>query len=166
MFDSPRLRRGLDQLLHTHDTPERTAAAYALGVFLGFSPLLGLHTILGLAAAFVLRYNRLAVLLGLYSNLPWIMPAYYSLATLGGAALLRADVPPGLLQEFTETLTSASWGEFQQLLRTLTPLVWSFAVGSTVGAIVLAAVGYRVSLSMIVAHRRRLLARSQHPDSA
>src|SRR5262245_66491344 len=65
MFESsPRLRRFLDHLLHTHDTPQRTAAAYALGVFLGFSPLLGLHTILGLILAFALSLNRVAVLLG------------------------------------------------------------------------------------------------------
>ena len=36
----PRARAWLEQLLHTHDTPQRTAAAYALGVLLGFSPLL------------------------------------------------------------------------------------------------------------------------------
>jgi uncharacterized protein (DUF2062 family) len=48
---SPRIRRWLDQLLHTHDTPQRTAAAYALGVFFGFSPLLGLHTVLGVIVA-------------------------------------------------------------------------------------------------------------------
>jgi hypothetical protein len=30
MQPSPRMRRWLDQLLHTHDTPQRTAAAYAL----------------------------------------------------------------------------------------------------------------------------------------
>ncbi|PYR60956.1 MAG: hypothetical protein DMF85_03510 [Acidobacteria bacterium] len=48
----PRGRRWLEQLLHTHDTPQRTAAAYALGVFFGFSPLLGLHTVLGLVFAF------------------------------------------------------------------------------------------------------------------
>ena len=48
MVRFPRVRAWLEQLLHTHDTPQRTAAAYALGVFLGFSPLLGLHTVLGL----------------------------------------------------------------------------------------------------------------------
>ncbi len=75
---------GSDQLLHTHDTPQRTAAAYALGVFFGFSPLLGLHTVLGLVFAFALNLNRVAVLLGIYSNLPWILPAYYTLATMVG----------------------------------------------------------------------------------
>ena len=83
-----RIRRCLEQLLHTHDTPRRTAAAYALGVFFGFSPLLGLHTILGVIAAFVFNLNRLAVVLGIYSNLPWILPAYYTVTTLAGAALL------------------------------------------------------------------------------
>ena len=66
-------------------------------MFFGFSPLLGLHTVLGLAFAFAFNLNRVAVLLGVYSNLPWILPAYYSLATLLGAAILRVKVPPNLL---------------------------------------------------------------------
>ena len=35
------IRQWLETLLHIEDSPERTAAAYALGVLLGFSPLLG-----------------------------------------------------------------------------------------------------------------------------
>src|SRR3982751_5792313 len=93
------VRKGLGQLLHVDDSPERTAAAYALGVFFGFSPFLGLHTVLGIALAFSLNLNRVAVLLGIYSNLPWILPAYYTLATMLGAALLRVRIPPGLLQD-------------------------------------------------------------------
>jgi uncharacterized protein len=148
-------RRWLDQLLHTHDTPTRTAVAYAIGVFFGFSPFLGLHTILGLVVAFAFNLNRVAVLLGVYSNLPWILPAYYTLATMLGAAILNVDVPPGLLKDFREALTDASWGEFRSLAKTLTPLVWSYALGSTIGGIALAIVAYGASLTMIVAHRRR-----------
>jgi uncharacterized protein (DUF2062 family) len=110
MLSSPRIRRWLDQLLHTHDTPQRTAAAFALGVFFGFSPFLGLHTILGLICAFALNLNRVAVLLGIYSNLPWILPAYYTLATTLGAALLRYDVPVGFWKDLRDTLGDASWG--------------------------------------------------------
>jgi uncharacterized protein len=150
-----RLKRWLEQLLHTHDTPRRTALAYALGVFFGFSPMLGLHTVLGVAAAFVFNLNRLAVVLGIYSNLPWILPAYYTIATLVGAAILRVEVPPGLLRELTDSLRDASWGEFRRLAHVLWPLVWAFVLGSTMGAVVLAGVAYRTSLAMIVAHRRR-----------
>jgi uncharacterized protein (DUF2062 family) len=154
-FLSPRMRHWLDQMLHTHDTPQRTAAAFALGVFFGFSPLLGFHTVLGLVFAFALNLNRVAVLLGIYSNLPWILPAYYSLTTMLGAAILRVPIKPKLLGELTAALGDASWADFRNLAHALTPLAWSYVLGSTLGAIVLAVVAYRVSLTMIVAHRRR-----------
>lgn len=156
----PRAHRWLEQLLHTHDTPRRTAAAYALGVFFGFSPFLGLHTILGLLFAFALNLNRVAVLLGIYSNLPWILPAYYTVATIGGAILIGAEAPPGLVQELTAALTAASWGQFRALLRSLSPLLWSYVIGSTIGAALLAGASYRISYALILAHRRH----RQHTD--
>jgi len=156
MKTSPRTRRWLDQLLHTHDTPQRTALAYAVGIFFGFSPLLGLHTILGLVCAFAFNLNRVAVLLGIYSNLPWILPAYYTLATLLGATLLRVKVPPNLLRDLQSALAEASWADFRQLGHALTPLAWAYVLGSTIGAVILAAIAYRVAFAMIVAHRRRV----------
>jgi uncharacterized protein (DUF2062 family) len=164
MIGSSETRRWFDQLLHTHDTPTRTAIAYAVGVFFGFSPFLGLHTVLGLVVAFAFSLNRVAVLLGVYSNLPWILPAYYTLATMLGATLLGVDVPPGLLRDFRDALTDASWGEFRRFARTLTPLMWSYALGSLIGAVAIAAVAYRASLTMIVAHRRRIKSDTQPED--
>lgn len=158
---SPRVRRWLDQLLHTHDTPERTAAAYALGVFFGFSPFLGLHTVLGLACAFALNLNRVAMLLGVYSNLPWILPAYYTLGTILGAAILRVQVPPGVLTELSSAVATGSWTEFLRIAQSLTPLAWAYFLGSTLGAVVLAAIAYRVALTMILAHRGRLADKQQ-----
>jgi len=165
MIGSRDTRRWFDQLLHTHDTPTRTALAYAVGVFFGFSPFLGLHTVLGLVVAFAFNLNRVAVLLGVYSNLPWILPAYYTLATMLGATLLGVDVPPGLLRDFRDALTDASWGEFRSLAKTLTPLMWSYALGSLIGAVAIAAVAYRASLTMIVAKRRRIKTDTQPEDT-
>ena len=156
-----RTRRWLDQLLHTHDTPQRTAAAYALGVFFGFSPFLGLHTLLGLAFAFALNLNRVAVLLGVYSNLPWILPAYYTLATVAGAALLRVEAPPGLLKELSRVLSAFSWTNVRDLAGVLAPLAWAYLLGSTLGALILAAIAYRVSLAAVIAHRARQASHQQ-----
>src|SRR5437868_15380789 len=89
------IRRWLGALLHIEDTPERTAAAFALGVFFGFSPLLGLHTILGIVFAFLLNLNRVAVLRGVYSNLPWIIASYYACVTLAAGRLTGHRVPAG-----------------------------------------------------------------------
>ena len=155
MVKFPRVRTWLEQLLHTHDTPQRTAAAYALGVFLGFSPLLGLHTILGLILAFALNLNRVAVLLGVYSNLPWILLPYYTLATWLGAALLRAAPPPGLVEALITALENRSWAEFLTAAGALKPVLWAFTLGSTVGAALLSLIAYRVAFVMIVTHRKR-----------
>jgi uncharacterized protein (DUF2062 family) len=154
MHRFPAARRWLEQLLHTHDTPRRTAGAYAMGIFFGFSPFLGLHTILGVVLAFILNLNRVAVVLGIYSNLPWILPPYYTLATLVGAAILGVDVPPGLLDDLGRAVSDVSVEGFLKVVRTLAPLAWAFTLGSTLGAAVLSAVAYRLSLAMILAHRR------------
>jgi uncharacterized protein len=155
-------RARLEQLLHTHDTPRRTAAAFALGVFFGFSPFLGLHTLLGLGFAFALNLNRIAVLIGVYSNLPWILPAYYTAATIAGAAILGAEVPP----EVVARLRNGSWTELRALVSALRPLAMSFVVGSTAGAIVLALAAYRLALAAIIAQRRHAAKRhEQHTET-
>ena len=43
----------------------------------------------------------------------------------------------------------------------LAPLRWAYTLGSTVGALLLALVAYRVSLAMIVTHRKLVAQRSE-----
>ena len=163
MAGFPRVHGWLEQLLHTHDTPVRTARAYALGVFFGFSPVLGLHTVLGLAFAFALNLNRVAVLLGVYSNLPWIIVPYYTLMTWMGAAILGIDIPSGTIERLVASLENRSWAEFRDALMHLRSLLWAFALGSTLGSGVLSLVAYRAALALISSHRQRVR-RLQDPE--
>jgi uncharacterized protein (DUF2062 family) len=163
MVRFPRARAWLEQLLHTHDTPTRTAGAYALGVFFGFSPVLGLHTILGLFFAFALNLNRVAVLLGVYSNLPWFLVPYYTLATWMGAAILGVDIPHGTIEHLVASLENRSWAEFRAAAVNLRPFLWAFALGSTLGSCVLSLVAYRAAFAMISTHHNRLH-RLQDPE--
>jgi uncharacterized protein (DUF2062 family) len=150
------IRKWLDALLHIHDTPERTAAAFALGVFIGFSPPLGLHTVLALACAFVLNLNRVAVLLGAYANLPWILAPYYSLTTALGAKLLGTKLPPNFGRHVHALFKLSLWtSEFwQRLVDLLRPLLWPYMVGSTIAAAFLAVFAYWLSLGFVIARRR------------
>ena len=98
-----RLEQCAESLLHTHDTPERTALAFALGVTIGFSPLVGLHTILGLAftysvpAAVTVRVVQDERELGKGS----FSPSYVTSQPNG------LDCPPVCHTATTETLTLA-----------------------------------------------------------
>ena len=146
--------RWLERLLHTHDTPQRTAAAFALGVLIGFSPLLGLHTLICLVVAFALDFNRVAVLLGAYANLPWFVGPYYAVATIVGAELLGTEMPPGFFQRMRDLLSRWSLNDFGTLLELLRPLIWAYALGSTLLAVAAALIAYKASLAFIVARQR------------
>jgi len=150
------IRRWLDTLLHIQDTPKRTAAAFALGVFLGFSPYLGLHTVLGVAFAFLLNLNRVAVLLGVYTNLPWFLGPYYVGTTIIGARMMGYRMPPDFGMQLAELFELSLFGAdfWRSLGIVLKPLLWPFLLGSTLGSLALAAAAYYVALAFIVSRRR------------
>jgi hypothetical protein len=145
------------KLLHIEDTPERTALAYSIGIFLGFSPFLGLHTLCGVAVAFLFGLNRFAVLLGVWSNAPWWIVPYYVAATWTGMRMtgfrierealeeiFRLGAEKGLFQsEFWGCLTS-QWGLFL-----------SFNLGSLVLAGLLSLAVYPLSVRWIRFYRLR-----------
>lgn len=160
------LRRWMDSLLHVNDTPERTARAFSLGVFLGFSPFLGLHTIIGVVLAFALNLNRVAVLMGVYSNLPWIMGGYYAAATMLGAAITRATLPPDLGERIAalDELSILGPEFWHEVGRLMLPFLWPYTVGSTIGALLLAVIAYRAALAFVI--RRRRHHEAKHPPVA
>ena len=154
-FTRALVRRWLGVLLHVDDTPERTAAAFAVGVFFGFSPFLGLHTILAIIAAFVLDMNRVAALLGVYSNLPWFLAPYYAIATMVGAEITGHRLPPSFRTQLGQLFElSLLQGDFWwRLFGLLKPLLWPYTVGSLFCALVLAAAGYQLALTFLTSRR-------------
>lgn len=150
------VRRWLNALLHIADTPRRTAAAFALGIFIGFSPFLGLHTALGIVCAFLLNLNRVAVMVGVYLNLPWVMAPYYAFVTVAAAGITGHRPPPAFKTQigalFEQSVFQAEF--WQRLTTILKPLLVPYLVGSTIGALVLAAIAYPVALGFVTSRRR------------
>ena len=150
------VRRWLDVLLHIQDSPERTAAAFALGVFFGFSPFLGFHTLLGIVAAFLLNMNRVAVLMGVYSNLPWFLAPYYAIATMVGSELTGKRPPPDFRLQLGRLFELSLLQEdfWRRLMIVMKPLLWPYTVGSMLCAMVLAAAAYHLALAFVTSRRR------------
>jgi hypothetical protein len=152
------VRKWLASLLHIHDSPRRTAAAYAVGVFFAFSPVVGLHTVLALIVAFVFNLNRVAVILGVYTNLPWFMAPYYTLTTVAAAEVMGVKMPPHFAHQLRAVFDlSLLSRQFWTALGTLVePLVWPFTLGSLAGALVLSAAAFVVARPFIEAGRKHL----------
>jgi uncharacterized protein (DUF2062 family) len=151
------LRGTLEYLVTVDGTPRRTAAALALGVGLSFSPLLGLQILIGFGAALAFRLSRLAVLIGLCANLPWIMLPWYALTTAAAAALLGTSSQVDLGESLRRLLSvpfyqAAFWGHAGDLLGAF---LWPFLLGPTVGALVLGSVTYVVALGALTRRANR-----------
>jgi uncharacterized protein len=151
------LYRWADKVLRLDDTPPRLAAAYAWGITAGFSPFFGVQYVAAFLVAMVFRLNKLLVLAGLCTNLPWIMVPWYTATTAIAGALLGVPLPMDLRGEFGtlfgwSLLSRAFWHHLFTLVR---PWVVPFIVGPTVGAILLGIATYPAALFVMLARRRQ-----------
>mgnify|MGYP005834330079 CR=1 FL=1 len=147
----------IKKLLHIEDTPERTALAYSIGIFLGFSPFLGLHTLAGLAIAFLLRLNRVAILLGVWSNTPWWIVPYYMIATWIGMRMIGFWVNWATLKGIFQLGMDQGFmgSDFWNRLASQSGLLLSFVVGSLLLSTLLSLAAYFLSLRGIKFYRSR-----------
>ena len=112
------------------------ATAFAIGVFIGMSPLLGVHTVLGLFAAWLFRLNRLITLVGVYVTNPWTIVPIYSFGTWFGARIMGMD----------NLLPVIDWSHITLIgfFKEFRPLLLPFLIGNTVIGIVSAVLSYVV----------------------
>lgn len=145
----------LRQLLHLGDTPERTALAFSVGVFLSFSPFVGLHTVLGLAIAFLFGLNRLAVLLGSFINTPWTFAPVASFGTAVGFYALGTE---SRLSEIAwdSMLTAAFW---KQMFSDVNNLLLPFLVGNLILSLLVSLISYLITRRVLIRHHLRKLSR-------
>ena len=144
-------RRLVEKLAGSTGSPHRTAAAFAFGTFLSFSPFLGFQIATGMTVAFLLRLNRPAVLIGLCTNLPWIMVPWYTLTTYLGSLIVGQRIG----DDFTARLLALldlpfyRWVFWERASGLVAPFFWSFLVGSTACAVVVGAVTYLVTAPLL-----------------
>ena len=140
-----RIARTVEILLHVQDSPHRLALSFAIGVWIAFNPLFGVHTAMALGLAFALRLSRAAMLLGAYVNNPWTLAPLYGAGTLLGCLLL--GVP-------AHELAGVRWSDGgAALLSALKPLLWPFVVGNLLLGVIAALPSYFLLRTLL--ERRR-----------
>ena len=142
------------RLLALDDPPERTALAFSIGIFIAFSPFLGLHTIAATLIAFIFRFNKIAIYSGTFINNPFltivpIIVASYAVGALllgrplgippEGVALLKD--PDLLSREYYARLFSQSWN-----------VLLPFIVGGMVLSVVCSVIAYPLTLRALRAY--------------
>lgn len=108
MIDKDKLKKRLRTILTLDSHPGHISAGFAVGVFISFSPFFGLHTILAIVAAFLLRVNKITCITGTWVNTPITMiPVFVASYQIGEFILGRTPqklVIESLSLEFCITL--------------------------------------------------------------
>lgn len=150
------LKKPVDRLLHTHDSPERTAVAFAVGVFFGFSPFIGLHTILALLVAFVFGLNRIAVLIGVYLNSPWTLVPVAIVSTSLGYRILGKMGRAYERFNWSQLASFHFWRDLPHQVHLHYHILYPFFVGGMILAIGCAFLAYPLCLWFVRTYRHRI----------
>jgi len=156
-------RAAFRRLLAIDDPPERTALAFSIGVFIAFSPFLGLHTILATLIAFAFRFNKLAIYTGTFLNNPPLTLVPIIIASYAVGALLMGR-PLRIPEQGVELLKSPHLltGEYyRKLFVESWNLVEPFAIGGMILSVVCSLIAYPLTLRALRRVRGRKASGSQ-----
>ena len=149
-------RASIRRLLAIDDPPERTALAFSIGVFITFSPILGLHTVIATVLAFLFRFNKVAIYVGTYINNPFtLVPIIIVSYGIGAFILGRPLRIPEEGMELLKHPHPLTWSYYRQLFTTSWYLVEPFAIGGMALSAVCSVVSYPLTLRWLRRHRFR-----------
>jgi uncharacterized protein (DUF2062 family) len=139
------IRDKLQQVIAIKDSPKKIALSFAIGVFLGMSPLLGLHTVLGIVFAWLFRLNKFVTIVGVYVTNPWTIIPIYTFATWVGARILGID----------HLIPDVDWNAvtLTMLMNEMKAILVPFVFGTTLLGVLSALLGYVVVFHAIVKQR-------------
>lgn len=149
-------RSAFRRLLALDDPPERTALAFSIGIFIAFSPFLGLHTIMATLVAFIFRFNKIAIYTGTFINNPFLtlVPIIILSYAIGAFILGRPLKIPEAGVELLKDPHLLTADYYRRLFNEFWSIVWPFTVGSTALSVVCSLVAYPVTSSLLRARKR------------
>lgn len=132
-------------LLKLNNTPPEIALGVAIGVFIAIMPVYGLHTVMVIVAALLVRRaNKIAILAGTNISLPPTLPFITWAGYEIGRLILRKSYP------------DLTWTFFKKItLQKISELYLPLFLGSFVLGLVMAVIFYYVTLIVIKIVKKR-----------
>ena len=145
------------RLLAIDDPPERTALAFSIGVFIAFSPFLGLHTIAATLVAFLFRFNKIAIYAGTFVNNPFLtlVPIIVASYALGAFVLGRPLSIPAEGVELIKNPHLLTSNYYHQIFFQSWAVVAPFALGAIILSVICSLLAYPLTLWLLRRQRRR-----------
>lgn len=115
-------------------TPYSIAAGFACGAAISFTPFVGLHILIGILIAWILRANMMAAVIGTAVGNPWTFPFIWTfifnlgvwLGAAGGNAIANEF---DFQRLFSNSLEAIFTYDMSYLFETAWPILWPMFIG-------------------------------------
>ncbi|MGE5174481.1 MAG: DUF2062 domain-containing protein [Betaproteobacteria bacterium] len=140
------IRDRIHTLVKLDDPPHKLALAFAIGVFIAFSPTVGLHMITCLVVGWIFRLNKLVIITASFINNPWTIVPLYGFCVWFGIKITGDDM----------AVPRIAWDQlsFKNTYLVLKPYLWSYVAGTLIVGTVAAVLSYFLFYWLVVQYRK------------
>jgi len=146
------LYKAYERFLKTRGHPREIALGFALGLFVGMTPLMGLHTAIAVPLAALFKWNKISAAISVWITNAVTAPLIYSITYVIGSKLI------GLEKSFTLKGLNGFSGLYHLILNT-PEIALAMTVGGIVLGLPLAFIGYYFTITVIRKYREDIKAR-------
>jgi uncharacterized protein len=139
------VKKYYERFLKIRGSPHEIAMGFALGLFIGMSPFMGLHMAVAVFLAALLGYNKLAAGISVWISNPVTAPVLYGMTYYVGARFI------GL--ERIHFISNLDQHILLVILKKAPEIIGVLTVGGILLGLPVAAVGYFISLKAIQRYR-------------
>ncbi len=133
-------------LLALDDPPDKLALAFSLGVFVAFTPTIGLHTLSCLFLAWIFRVSKIVTVTGSFINNPWTIVPLYGFCLWFGIKITGGNA----------SSPHIAWNEigFSNAYLILKPFLWPFIAGTLVVGVAASVISYFLFYRAAIRYRK------------
>jgi uncharacterized protein (DUF2062 family) len=137
-----RLLRVYERFLKIKGDPRKIARGFALGLFVGISPSMGVQTPIAILFAAILKWDKISAAIGVWITNPVTSPFIYSITYFVGMKVIGIRKTPGSIDEL-------SLSTLAKILYKAPEIFWALIIGGVVVGLPVAVAGYYLSFSAI-----------------
>lgn len=143
------LKQMYERFIRIRGNPREIALGFALGIFVGMSPTMGVQIIIAVFIAALLKWNKISATIAVFITNPFTAPFIYGTTYLVGAKILGVKKPFIFPKQFD--IDAA-----RNILEGTPRIFGALTVGGIVIGLPLAIAAYYVSYAAIVQARKKL----------
>ena len=136
------IRRLYERFIMIRGEPREVALGFALGIFVGMTPTVGVQTPIAIFIAALFKWSKLSAAIGVWISNPLTVPLIYGVTYITGAKLLSLD-------PVFDMPLSPTWSTLKVMLQKAPQAFGAMTVGGALLGIPLAIISYYLSYAAV-----------------